>query len=781
LSGRSWKLLRLHNVLKRADYNALYGAENVSVKGGFLIKWHSFFSGIYARMVVTTLIPLLAFTSLIGYYVVSSQSRDIEDFQYLMGELAVEQLINNVGQALIDYDLVELNKEANYLFNISGVDGIFLHNTVMEKTLALGSVNLQNLPPISKFESGSPWIDAGHQYFFRDVRRPRDATILSSPQDRIGWVIVAIDKQFLVGREEKKVINTILVIIFSFFVAVWLSIRFTRSISMPIERLNTMVNKMTAGKLDDLAEEEGPDEVRLLSSGINMLAVTIRQANSQMEREITRATAQLHATLVELEEVTEAQNQFLARMSHELRTPLTAVIGFSRLAATENDLDKRHDYLGVVDVSSTMLLTMIDDILEFSKGHSAGFRLEKINFDLKKWFDDVVAIHQQSALDKNLSLHLDVIGGLPSLVCGDPVRLAQVVSNLLGNAIKFTDEGSIWIHLEVDTSRPNGSVLHCSVKDSGKGIAEDKKVCLFEVFSQEDESINRRYGGAGLGLSICKRLVNLMDGEIDVESTLGQGSDISFTCRLFEATESAFSDSDNRTSMPIDEVLRGSSILVAEDNHFSQRLIVKLLKSYGADCLIANNGLEATEIARLLHVDLVLMDVHMPVIDGVSACDAIVNQSSASPPVIGLTADIIGDGEAKMLEAGAELVLQKPFNETHLINSILAILKNRETILQSSGDGILSSLIPVAELKQTLQKYLDELESQLCQLSNGNLQQGLHDLLGLSGLYGMTQFREMVLSFKASCGSLSTEQNLEQINVIRQHVDETLTSDQVTG
>ena len=732
-------------------------------------------------MVFTTLVPLMAFACLIGYYIVSSQSRDIEDFQYLMGELAIEQFINHASDALVEYDLEVLNKEVNHLFNISGVDGIVLHNTVMGKTLALGSINLQDLPPISNFESGLPVADAGHQYFLRDIRRSKDSAIPSSGQEKIGWVIVAIDRQFLAGREEEKVINTILVIVFSLFVAAWLSIRFTRSVSMPIERLNTMVNKMAVGELDDLAEEAGADEVRLLANGINTLAVTIRQANARMEREITRATAQLHATLVELEEVAEAQNQFLARMSHELRTPLTAVIGFSRLVASEKNIDKRHEYLGVVDVSSTMLLTMIDDILEFSKAHSAGFRLEKINFDLRKWVDDVVAIHQQSALDKNLSLHLEVIGALPNLVRGDPVRLAQVVSNLLGNAIKFTDEGSIWIHLEVDTSKPNVSVLHCSVKDSGKGIADDKKESLFEPFSQEDESINRRYGGAGLGLSICKRLVNLMDGEIEIESTLGLGSDISFTCRLFEATVSGLSDLDNKTSIPIDEILRGSSILVAEDNHFSQRLIVKLLKSYGADCLVADNGLEATEIARLLHVDIVLMDVHMPVIDGVSACDAIVNQSSASPPVIGLTADITGDGEAKMLEAGAELVLQKPFNETHLINSILAILKNREQILQSSGDGILSSLIPVAELKETLQKCLDELESQLRQLSNGNLQQGLHDLLGLSGLYGMTQFREMVLSFKASYGSSSTEQNLEKINVIRQHIDETLTPDQVTG
>jgi len=746
-----------------------------------LIYWKSLFSGIYTRLVVTTLIPLLSFSSLIGYYLVSSQSRDAEDFQYLIGELVIEQLINHAGDALIEYDTVLLNKEANHLFSIAGVDGIALHNIALKKTLALGSLNFQNIPPLANFESGLPWIDADHQYFFREIRLPADTSNLGTTQTEVAWIIVAIDSQLLAGRREENVTDTILVIIFSLFFAAWLSIRVIRSVSMPIERVKAMVNEMAVGNLDDLADEEGPNEIRLLARGINTLAITIRQANSRMESEIARATAQLHATLLELEEVADAQNQFLARMSHELRTPLTAVIGFSRLVASEKNIDKRHEYLGVVDASSTMLLTMIDDILEFSKAHSAGFRLERINFDLRRWFDDVVAIHQQSALDKNLSLHVNVIGELPNLVLGDPVRLAQVVSNLLGNAIKFTDEGSVWIHLEVDTSESNISVLHCSVKDSGKGIAEDKKAFLFEAFSQEDESINRRYGGAGLGLAICKRLVNLMNGEIEIKSTLGLGSDISFTCRLYEATVNGLSDLGSKATIPTDEILRGSSILVAEDNHFSQRLIVKLLKSYGADCLVANNGLEAIEIARLLHVDVVLMDVHMPVIDGVNACDAIVNQSSESPPVIGLTADITGDGKAKVLEAGAELVLQKPFNETLLINSILAILKNREQITHSSGDGILSSLIPVAELKETLNKCLDEIERQLRQLSNGNLHQGLHDLLGLSGLYGMAKFREMAVSFKTSHRGLSTKENLNKINEMRQHMNETLIPDQVTG
>jgi two-component system sensor histidine kinase BarA len=536
-----------------------------------------------------------------------------------------------------------------------------------------------------------------------------------------------------------------------------------------------MVEKMMVGELDSLAEEAGPQEVQLLANGINQLAVTIRDSNLRMESEINKATAQLHATLVELEEVAEAQNQFLARMSHELRTPLTAVIGFSRLVASEENLESRKEYLSVVERSSTMLLTMIDDILEFSKAHSAGFSLERINFDISKWLVDVIAIHQQGADEKNLSLSYEVIGELPSMVRGDPVRLAQVVSNLLGNAIKFTDKGYVALCLQIDVDDQNGMILRCSIRDSGKGMDTEKLALLFEPFAQEDVSINRRFGGAGLGLSICKKLVNLMDGEITINSKVNHGSTVSFTSMLYSATSSQLATVNLRSSSI--EILNGVSILVAEDNHFSQRLIVKLLKGYGAECLVANNGLEATEIARLLHIDVVLMDIHMPVVDGISACESIVNQSSASPPVIGLTADITGEGEAKMLESGADIVLTKPLNEVVLINTILNVLNVRESLINGDDRGLLSSLIPVAELRDTLDQLLEGLERQLKKEEKANLQHLLHDILGLSGLYGMTEFREMILTFKMAYGGLSAEKNLVKIASLRHHVAEFFAAD----
>ena len=268
------------------------------------------FSGIYARLVITTVIPLLSFAVLVGYYMFSSQAQDIKDFQYSIGELAVQQAVNHSGPALADYDIEALKIEADHLFKVTGVEGLLMHNFSAAKSFAIGNIetDVDALPP--GFDSGIPWEVGGHQFFFREIYESIEGqkTILSSTP--IGYVVVSVDTQLLMAGQEEKIFNTMLVIVFSLFVASWLAIHFTRSISQPIESLHNMVEKMMVGELDSLAKEAGPREVQLLANGINQLAVTIRDSNFRMESEITKATAQLHATLVELEEVAEAQNNF---------------------------------------------------------------------------------------------------------------------------------------------------------------------------------------------------------------------------------------------------------------------------------------------------------------------------------------------------------------------------------------------------------------------------------------------------------------------------------------
>ena len=527
---------------------------------------------------------------------------------------------------------------------------------------------------------------------------------------------------------------------------------------------------MEAGGLESLASEEGPIELRKLAYGINQLATSVHQSNVRMQSEIARATAQLQITLIELEDAMEAQDQFLARMSHELRTPLTAVIGFSKLLSIEGDDSKRDEHLRVIERSSTMLLTMIDDILEFSKTHLSGFSLEEINFDIHQWASDAMAIHQQQADEKNLQFTYDLADDVPRQLCGDPVRLTQVLANLLNNAIKFTDKGFVALSIRCKSNEDGMAVLECSVSDSGKGIAEEKIPFLFEPFSQEDTSINRRFGGTGLGLSICKRLAQAMDGDVKIESVVNKGSRISFTCVLstvdIEYSSGIVTNGMNATK----QLLKGLIILVAEDNPFNQKLVVRLMEGYGATCLVANNGLEAIELAGELHADVVLMDLHMPLVDGVVACERIMQQSGESPPIIGVTADITQAEHQRMLSAGAVSIQSKPLNEIALINAILSSLSDQRKLSESSDGGLLASVIPAEELKTALFDNLNKLKTHLSGDEKMSLRQIIHDLMGLCGLYGMSELRALVLEFRVTYGTLDVAENLEKVDKIRQHI-----------
>ena len=646
--------------------------------------------------------------------------------------------------------------------------------------MRIGDVKLSTQLISGSFDSGLPFFIDHHWYFFAPITINdipiMDYDEVGQPEaESLGWVIIELTDKILLQEQREAIFGALIVTTMSLLIAAWLSMRIGRSISRPVESLTETVELMEAGGLDSLAAENGPMEIRKLAYGINQLATSVRESNVHMQSEIARATVQLQITLIELEEAMEAQDQFLARMSHELRTPLTAVIGFSKLLATEEDPAKRQEHLRIIDSSSTMLLTMIDDILEFSKAHLGGFTLEKINFDMDQWFTDLVAIHRPRADEKNLSLTCNIADDVPRQLSGDPVRLAQIFSNLVSNAIKFTDSGFVSVDIKRQTSDGDHVVLDCAVTDSGKGIAADKIALLFDPFAQEDTSINRRFGGTGLGLSICKRLAQTMGGDVKIESEIGKGTVVSFTCRLFEVN--TLSPLEDDQAVLAEQVLAGLSILLAEDNPFNQKLIVKLLRGYGADCLVANNGLEAIEIAGDLHVDVVLMDIHMPVVDGVTACETIMQQSGESPPIIGLTADITPMEQQRMLTAGAVSVQSKPVDEVSLVNSILSSLNDMNEISPNSGGGLLASVIPVEELKEALYENLDKLDLQLRSGENSSQRQIIHDLMGLCGLYGMTELREQVLEFRAAYGALDTEENIKKVQRIREHIEGYLVPD----
>ena len=735
------------------------------------------FSSIHSRLLVTSLLPLTLLCMVLASYMISSQRTLLLANLKNIGGIAVQQVSSSAEFALYSNNQEMLRDLGESVLDIPSVKGIAFYNLSQETNVTMGSFDLSVVKDQGEDDLVKPFYADNLWYFYAPITREGiplldyDEGINPEPEV-IGWVVVSLTDEILMEQRREGIFAVLVVSTLGLLIAAWIAMRIGRSISRPLENLTATVDTMEAGNLSIYATEEGPIELRKLASGINQLSTSVRQYNVRMQSEVARATAQLQITLIELEDAMEAQDQFLARMSHELRTPLTAVIGFSKLLAAESDAEKRDESLRIISMSSNMLLTMIDDILEFSKARAGGFTLEKVSFDIDSWMADLIAIHGPRADERGLSLKYSIDENVPKILLGDPVRFTQVISNLLSNAVKFTDHGGVKVSIACIADEDRGVVLHCAVEDTGKGIKEEKIPVLFDPFSQEDTSINRRFGGAGLGLSICKSLVQAMGGEIKVRSKLGQGSVFSFTCRLAaaEAGEPQVKIANPLENRDPDKILSGVTVLVAEDNAFNQKLIVRLLNAYGASCLTADNGLEAIDIAEKLHLDAILMDIHMPIVDGITACETIVQQSGESLPIIGLTADVTLTEQERIKKAGAVMMLLKPVDEDKLISSLIKVLPQSQGREQSSGMGLLSTVVPVDELKKALYENLDKIDIQLQNNENASLRGIIHDLMGLSGLYGMSELRELVMQFRADYGSLNAEVNLRRVEDIRQHI-----------
>ena len=508
-----------------------------------------------------------------------------------------------------------------------------------------------------------------------------------------------------------------------------------------------------------------------LARGINGLADSVRESNQLMQGEIDRATRELKKTLADLEDAMRTKDQFLARMSHELRTPLTAVLGFSKMLSEDDGSLNRNEELRVIQRCSTVLLTMIDDVLDFSRAERSGFTLNNVEFELDKLVEDLNALFSHEAKNKNLTLNINLDNAVPVNLYGDPVRLAQVISNLINNAIKFTEYGTVDMVINVKESTKEKVIIRFVISDTGKGIAKQKIPSLFDPFIQEDTSINRRYGGSGLGLSIAKRLVIAMGGDISIESEVGQGTSVTFTSEFARKEISiAKQQIEDINPQPVENMLAGVHILVAEDNEFNRQLLVKLLEQYGAVCAVAENGQEAINLSKDHSLDLILMDLHMPVIDGVEATKAI-TKNVTSPPVIGLTADITEPVHAQLIKAGARSVQQKPIDEKKLINEIMDALQQQPVSVEVFGGGMLSSVIPAADLKREIVRNLDMLETSMQENDQASIRSLVHDLMGFCGLYGISDMHNLVVDLKNCTVESNDRQGLEKIKAIRQFIE----------
>lgn len=412
------------------------------------------------------------------------------------------------------------------------------------------------------------------------------------------------------------------------------------------------------------------DEIGLLAVTLNRLQVQladrslrIKQHQQNLEQQIQQRTQELEDTLTQLRISNAHKNEFLANMSHEIRTPMNGIIGMAELMQDSELSPTQHDYLATILNSAQALTTILNDILDLSKIEAGKLELEVIDFDLPDLVDETLALFIKPAEDKGLALTVTLDPELPRRVNGDPNRLRQLLLNLLGNALKFTDQGHIEVQVSC-TDQPDQ--MHFEVRDSGIGISPDQQSALFDAFFQAHSQ--GRYGGTGLGLAICQRLVELMNGRIGFTSQLGQGSTFWFDVEL-----SRFQGEPTQPSMPRQEApqrsLHPAHLLLVEDNVVNQRVAEGMLHHLGMTTVLVENGEQALAQLQTEAFDLVLMDCEMPVMDGYEASRrirALDDERLRQIPIIGLSAHAMMDHQREALDAGMDGYLTKPLRRQAL-------------------------------------------------------------------------------------------------------------------
>ncbi len=780
--------------------------------------------GLRARVIALTIIPTIVIGTLLAGYFTFNRYQQLED-------LVIEQARNIADPLAIAAEIGMRQQDPKFLKDLIGITHrrhspaiITIGIYKPDNSLYVNSNYHRNIGRL-KLEKGKPIPESTEVEVFEDYIILRTPIIdennltnyplplpLDEESNKLGYIamLVSTDKALLLQFRDTT--SAFLIVLLGIVISIIFSFRQVKQVTEPISRMVKAVDKIREGRLDTRVMGNFTGELGMLKNGINSMAKSMSEYHEEMQQSIDQATSDLRETLEQIEiqnveldmakkraqEAARVKSEFLANMSHELRTPLNGVIGFARQLLKTSLSPSQTDYLQTIEKSAHNLLNIINDILDFSKLEAGKLVLESIPFALRDTVDEVVTLLAPSAHDKGLEISLMVDHDVPSGAVGDPLRFQQVLTNLVGNAIKFTEMGNVEIQISMMGELDGKLILKTMVSDTGIGISEKQQAQLFEAFGQADTSITRRYGGTGLGLVITQKLVQQMGGEIELVSSLNHGSTFWFTIALdaspmsmseplpvaglksqpvlvFEADEfsaRSFSQqlqlwrmqvflaqtnerwqellsdkyqsivighSDNLHIAPLlkrvseakdfcdnvvvyintaspeikEEILaHGAShvltkpvnhrkfaaaltdiqvefdaapviklkpgrsqtalkVMAVDDNPANLKLISAMLDDLVGEVVTATNGKEAVKKSEQASYDLIFMDIQMPILDGISACQQIrQGTTNNETPIVAVTAHAIAGERENLLEQGMDDYLSKPIDENMLVQII---------------------------------------------------------------------------------------------------------------
>ncbi|EJM54570.1 ATP-binding protein [Pseudomonas sp. GM48] len=481
-------------------------------------------------------------------------------------------------------------------------------------------------------------------------------------EDYLGRVIVGLSNDAFSQRQQEIVLKAAILALFALLFTFLVARRLAGSLSQPIRDIGNAVKAIQDGDYKTPLPIVDDTELGALSQHINNLASGLEKAS----REQHQAMAQLIQTREEAEKANNAKSDFLAMMSHELRTPMNGVLGMLQLLETTNMTEEQLEYAALASESTEHLLKVINDILDFSRIERSELELEHIPFNLADLIGSCAQSFQHSAAQRGLDLKLKIPDDMRGLqVKGDPTRIRQILVNLIGNALKFTEQGRITLEAQWQSLDHELLWFTCTVRDSGIGIPAQNLELMFNAFQQADSSISRRYGGTGLGLPIARTLAERMGGTLRAQSEEGRGSvfTLEIPLALHQQTQPLLpprAQTGNSSG-------EGRNVLLVEDNPVNQTVIEAMLRSLGFKVSVATDGAQAIRSAESLIFEAILMDCRLPIIDGYEATRQIRQLPGCTDlPIIALTANALqGDREA-CLSAGMNDYLAKPFKRTDL-------------------------------------------------------------------------------------------------------------------